>query len=349
MKIRVAIPFLSFLLFVAIAALVVKTAKQPEPEQRVDLGALVEVVEVRRDAHRIDVQAQGTVLPARRVVVQPQVAGRVEWIAEAFQPGGRFSAGAPLFRIEQADYELAVATARSALAEAEAQLALEQGRGRVAEREWELFRDELDDEQREAALALRQPQLQSARAAVAAAQSRLRRAELDLERTTVRAPWNALVLDESLDVGQTVGIQSVVATLVGSDVFWVRAAVPVDQLAAVDLEAGGDRPGTSRAWVRADGGQSAAPRTGRVLRLLGDVEPAGRLARVLIEVPDPLDAPQGGGDPADRLLLDAYVDVTIEGAEERQLFELSRNWLQDGNSVWLFRDGTLDVRQIDVA
>jgi RND family efflux transporter MFP subunit len=343
---RALFPILALAAFAVVAVVIVRTTKRPQPETRTELGALVEVAEVSRASYRIDVHAQGTVMPARQVVLQPQVSGRVEWIAAALEPGGRVAAGAPLFRIEKVDYELAVASARSALAETKAQLALEQGRGRVAEREWELFRDEVDAEQRAATLALREPQLRSAEAAVASARARLAQAELNLERTTVRSPWNALVLDESVEVGQAVSPQSAVATLVGADLFWVRTSVPTDQLAAIALGSGADGSGASRAWVRLDG-FGAVERPGRVARLLGDVDPAGRMARVLVEVADPLRAPEALGD-AGRLLLDSYVDVRIEGANDRELFELPRDWLQDGREVWLYEDGLLAVREVEV-
>lgn len=340
---RLFLPLAVLAAFVVIAAVVVRTAPEPEPEPREELGALVEVAAVERGLHRIDVEAQGTVIPARQVTVQPQVSGRVEWVSDRLVPGGTFGQGQHLFRIERADYELAVETARSALSEAEAQLALERGRGRVAEREWELFRDELDDEQREAALALREPQLRAAEAAVAAARARLARAELDLERTVVASPWDSLVLSESIEVGQTVGPQTLAATLVGTDTFWVRAAVPTERLSAISIPGvgGAAPPSASAAEIGAQGGDAVVE--GRVVRLLGDVDPAGRMARVLIEVPSPLTS-----EGSQRLLLNSFVDLTIEGESERALFALPRDWLQDGREVWLFDDGRLEVRSVDV-
>ena len=55
-------------------------------------------------------------------------------------------------------------------------------------------------------LALRIPHRQKMEAALEAARSRLKEAELSLERTTIRAPFNALVQNESVDLGQLVSI-----------------------------------------------------------------------------------------------------------------------------------------------
>lgn len=334
----------------------VLVALRPEPERSApeNPGVLVSIDHAQRSLHRLDVVAQGTVMPASEIAVQPQVSGRVLRVSERLVPGGLFRAGDLLYEIDPADYRLAVDTARAAVAEAEARLELERGRRRVAEREWELFQDEMkaaDDP----SLALREPQLRQAQAALDTAKARLAQSELDLERTQVRAPFHALVLDESVDPGQSVGPQSQTVQLVGTDAFWVRAAVETDRLPYVDVPGFNARRG-SEVTVRMNAGGRTVERQGRVERLLGDLDTAGRMARVLVEVPDPLglaDSARGGrsaeaaqGLP---LLLQSWVEVSIAGNREESLLEVPRSWLREGDRLWVDEGGRLAVRELEIA
>ncbi len=328
---------------IGVSAVLLATRTEPEKAPRVDRGALVKTWPAEMRSERYTVPAQGVVTPARSVVLQPQVGGRVVEISDALVPGGLVQAGELLFRIEPDDYELAVEQARTRLAEAEARLSLERGRRRVAEREWRLFADERD-EAADPSLALREPQLAVAEAAVAAAEARLRQAELNLERTRVTAPFNALVLGENVDPGQTLSPQSQAATLAGTDRAWVRAAVPVDRLGALELPDEEGRGG-STVEIRYDSGAATVVRRGALLRLLGDLDPAGRLARVLIGLDDPL-ALETDGLP---LLFDSYVDVEIESDRVTQVVPLRRGWLHTGDRVYVYgEDGRLDIRRVQV-
>lgn len=325
------------------AVLLILTRSEPEKLPRIERGTLVDTWTAETRMERFTVPAQGVVTPALSVTLQPQVGGKVVEINDALVPGGIVAAGEVLFRIETADYELAVETARTQLAEAKAQLALEQGRRRVAAREWALFADERDAEA-DPALALREPQLAAAEANVAAAAARLRQAELNLERTRVVAPFNALVLSEAVDLGQTLSPQSQAAVLAGTDQAWVRASVPVAQLTYIRLP-GEDGEGGSVAEVRYDGGATTISRSGRVVRLLGDLDPAGRLARLLVAIDDPLSL-ESGELP---LLFDSYVDVDIESDREAEVVPLERAWLHPGDRVYIYdAEGKLDIRTVEV-
>ena len=315
-----------------------------------DSGTLVAVAEVRRLPRRIDVEAQGTVVPAQRVVVQPQVSGRIAAVALDLAPGTVLRAGDLIFAIEDVDFKLSVARATAAVAEAAAQLELEQGRGRVAEREWELFQDELDPEQMEASLALREPQLRSRLSAVHTARASLARARLDLERTVVRCPFNAVVLSESIEIGQIVTPQSQAVTLAGTDAFWVRAAVRTDELDQLRVPGLRGAATGSRALVKLDP-ENESVLSGRIVRLLGDLDTAGRMARVLVEVEDPLGLEGGAGSAGSRglLLLDSYVDLLLEGARVSRVFELPRDWVHEGGQLRMYTQAQLEMRTVDVA
>ncbi|NND59840.1 MAG: efflux RND transporter periplasmic adaptor subunit [Gammaproteobacteria bacterium] len=339
--VRKFIPLLVVALAILTAALLVWSRPEPERETPVDNGEPVQVQPVSRQLETLVIEAQGSVIPAREITVQPQVSGRVIAMGDNFRPGGRIAAGELLFAVDDSDYRLAVAQARTRVAEAEAALALEQGRQAVAQREWALFEDELASGDNDSALALREPQLQSARAGVAAARTQLQQAQLNLERTRISAPFNAVIRSENIDLGQIVGPQTAAARLAGTDTFWVQASVPAAQLDFVDiadLETSG-----SVATISYDTGTGQVRRQGEVIGLLSDLDRAGQMARVLIEISDPLATDRG------RLLLDSFVDVEIRANRELDVIRLQPKWLHNGDEVYVYEDGVLRIRRVEVA
>ena len=154
---------------------------QPVPEPA---PPVVSVVSAEPAARSIAVSTQGTVRPLRQVSLVSRVAGRVETVADSFAEGGFFQAGEELVKVEDVDYGFAIARARSQVAAARQRVAEERGRAQQAKREW---RDLGSTEAN--ALFLREPQIDSAEAALAAAEADLAAAQLDLQRTSIRLPF----------------------------------------------------------------------------------------------------------------------------------------------------------------
>ncbi|MES1944447.1 RND family efflux transporter MFP subunit [Salinisphaera sp. PC39] len=338
--------FLPLLVIAAALAVVVVMMATREPPSRADAGEtparLVRTQAVERTAERIEVRATGTVMPARAVDLQPQVSGRVIAVHDDLQPGAVIPAGETLVTIEPTDFEAAVAEAEGQLARARADLALEKGRSEVAAAEFETYARELDVPVDES-LARRRPQLESAEAAVRQAAARLRRARADLARTTIEAPFDVLIQSESVDVGAQVGPQTQLARLVAVDRYWVRATLPMGHLPFLAVPGYNAEKG-STAIVEQDTGSHSLRREGRVLRLYGGVTDQGRLAQVLVEVPDPTGR-QGDSLP---LLLGTFVDVRLRSPREREVIKLPRAYLHERDTVWVFADGRLDIREVEV-
>ena len=89
-------------------------------------------------------------------------------------------------------------------------------------------------------------------------------------------------------------------------------------------------------------------RQARIFKLLGDLEPNGRLARVLLEVKDPLDLRHASSERKPMLLGD-YVSVDIEGYTLEDVFNIPRIYLKDGNLVYTVdSDDRLRIKEISV-
>lgn len=348
---RIAVNILLAVVLVAggagIARKLILTKPEAERQETPPEAALVRAVEMQARDEQITIPAMGTVGAAESVVLQPQVTGQIVEQGPELRRGGRFSKGDVIARIDPRDYELAVRQAKASVERAEFDLRVEQGRQTIAQREWALLADDVTLSGADRELALRQPHLRNSRAALDGAKSALALAELGLERTVIRAPFNCLVLRSFVDLGQLVSPQAQIAEIVGTDEAWVEVAVPVDRLHLIRVPNGGGTVGSPAKVVYPIGPTGRIEREGNVLCMCGDVDPAGRLARMLVVVPDPF----GIADdrPGMPLLQGAYVRVEIEGPVLEDVFVVPREALREGDQVWVM-DGEdrLDVRDVTI-
>lgn len=312
--------------------------KRVAPQRQV---SVVDVQTVRRVDARVVISAMGTVVAAREVTLKAQVAGSVASVFADFLPGGRIAKGQELLRLDPSDYTINVKKAQSALEDARAALAIEQGNQNIAREELRLLTDLAAGEVAQTDLALRKPQLRQARAAVESAEADLRQAMLDLDRTMVRAPFNAMIVTRSVNVGAYVGAQESLATLVGTDQFWIETAVPLDRLALIDLDHAGGCP----VVIRSQAGNGSWQ--GRVIRVAGKLNASSRMATVIVAVDHPLGTAEK--PVTSHLMIDDYVYADITGRVLTDVIELPRAALQDGDTVWVDKNDALDIRKVTLA
>ena len=318
--------------------------KRATPEPLVPRVSVIPLDPVTRP---VAIEAFGTVSPAREVALAPEVEGRVVAMHPALQPGGLVAEGEVLLRLDPADYVLAVAAAEALRAQAQADLDLELGRGAVAASEWERFAELLetvDEEQRSAALALRQPQLSRAQAELAAAENAVAEARLQLSRVELRAPFDAVVISRNVDIGRRLGPGTAAVQLAGVQTFWVTGSVPLGHATRLPLASGDMAPEVSVTLDTGVGGRIL--RTGQLMRRLPDLEAQGRMVRVLVAVDDPLSL----ADPELPVLpLGAFVRLDIPAGEMADVIDAPREALRENDQVWV-RDaeGRLRFREVEV-
>jgi len=305
----------------------------------------VRVQRVTFDSVTLTVASQGTVQPRTSSQLVPEISGPVIEVAPSFAVGGFFEAGDVLLRIDPFDYQQAVITGRSQLAQAELRFAQEEAEAEVARREWQdLGRGDAS------ALTLRQPQIEDARASVAAAEAALDRAARDLERADVKAPYAGRVQSKDVDVGQFVNKGNTVARIYAVDSAEIRLPLPDEELAYVDVPLsyrGATRRSSPRVTISSNFAGREHTWEGRIVRTEGEIDPVSRMVHVVAEVRDPY-AP--GSDPRRPPLSSGmFVEAEITGATVNDVVVLPWAALRGRSQVLVVDDANrLHFRDVEI-
>jgi len=188
----------------------------------------VSVVQVAPREVPVVFEAVGRTEGSREVQVRARVAGILE--RQLYSEGDAVKAGAPLFRIERAPFEIDLAQQRAALAQ-------EAARNELAKRDYERAKDlvarrfvsQQNLDQATSTLA-------QSNAAVQLAQARVRQSELNLSYTSVDAPIAGVTGRAQQSIGSLLSPNadsSLLTTLTRTDPLWVRFALSVPGVHAI--------------------------------------------------------------------------------------------------------------------
>lgn len=336
------------ILLLAVAAVSAIFSTEPKAERSSaskQTAMLVDVTRAERGDFRPVIVAMGSVRPEQEIMLSPRVGGQVVSISTAFTPGGFVEQGAILLQIDPADYQANLLLRQSELRQASADLDLELGRQQLARQDYEELKGTISSEYE--TLVLRAPQLNTARARVEAAEANMNRAELDLERTRIRAPFAAHIISREVNVGSQVAPGEPLGMLVGIESYWVEVAVPVSSLRWIELpQDSGSPAAAARLRHRAAWPQDTF-REARVHSLIGALQDETRLARILLTVPDPL-AHEPGSSGLPPLMVGSYVEARIEGKLIENAVRMPRDYLRQNDTVWINEDGVLRIRPLEI-
>lgn len=322
-------------------------AMRQQPEQRPPTPAvmLVEAIQPTVNRERFTVRAQGTVQPRTETTMVAEVSGRITSLSDAFVAGGFFRAGTELARIDPSDYETALLAAEADLAAAEATLSDEQARSDQARDD---FRRLHGDTREPNELVLRLPQLARAKASVQAEQAAVMRAQRNLERTRIQLPFDGMVKQRDVDLGQFVNAGTSLGVAFAVDMAEVRLPISDRDLSFVGIPVFGQgtelqRPVTLHGNVAGQLNEWPA----ELVRTEGIVDENTRLTYLVAEVRDPYGLIAGTHDPA--LPMGTFVEADIAGRAAEGLIVLPSEALHNGDQVYLANDeDELEVRTVNV-
>ena len=312
--------------------------KPPEEKAAVDNTPIVAIENIAVAPMTLEVSSYGVVKPKYETIIVAQVSGEIVELSDTFVRGGLVNKGQLLARIDPNDYHAALIDAQANMASARAALEQELAQGKVAEQEWKQITDTPPTE-----LSLRKPQLAQELARVKSAQASILRAERNLQRTEIRAPYDAMVNSRDIGLGSFVGTGSEVGKLLGTAIAEVRLPVADNQLqflidqghqARVNLI--GTFAGKEIQWQA------------EIARSEGVIDDKSRMSYLVAEIQDPYHLKSSTVENDMPLRFGSYVEAKILGIEIANASLIPRYLVINDRIAILDNESKLHYAEIDI-
>lgn len=381
------------------------TAQQPaQGDADGSSAALVETALVTDHNGEFDIVVDGAVVPYRQVDIPAEVDGQIAEKNPDARAGRFVTGGMELIQIESRDYDLEVARIEQEIIQqdaaiAEARIEIENNLASVALAEEEVASqanevvryeglvasgaapetrlEEQRQSERQARIQLQTLTNQGAlynavlhrlQTARQLNEIELERAQLDLERTTIKVPdgLNGIILEDNVELHSYVRAGDVLMRIVDSAHAEVRCSMRVDQLywlwtqdatrsqALTNPNLIYEAPQTSVSVSFSVAG-ATYEWDGVLSRYEGSgLDPRSRTVPCRVLVEDPRGSrrvshsPTSDPIPPPSLVSGMFVQVSVHTQTEVPLIAIPEQSLRPGNRVWLVRDGKLAVEEVEV-
>jgi len=313
-----------------LAYVLIKTAPKPQKKPAQTFTPLVETKQLQASTHRAYWQSGSSVNAKPSVKLMAQVSGQLVHMNADAVPGAWIKKGVVLAQIDAVEYELALAQKQAALTQAQSALEVELGQVKNAENNYKLSNLQLNSTAK--SLALREPQLASAKAALNIAKAQLKKAQLDLSRTKIVMPFDGFITQVNLSMGTLLNNNTQLFELVDSSEFWLQVKVPQAFADLIDE--------SEPVLLTKSGADQTAKRYGYVKSILPIVDANDRQVRVLVGIKNPLDKRQ------QIIRYNDFLQATLYSRPIEQVYELKTDALNDDQSIWVVdAKNTLQLRQ----
>lgn len=298
----------------------------------------VDVIALEEIEYTPDIRAEGEVEAATKTILISEVAGAVVYISPLLEKGLVIKEGEIILKVEDADYKTQVTNSKSALADAELMLAQEEARAVQAVRDWEkLGRSESASD-----LVLRKPQIASALARIEAARAATEKAERDLAKTVIKAPYTCMIDQKFIDQGAYVNLMSQVAEVSSVEEYEVRLPLNLDEIGFLGEESGIG----AEVLLESSIGGKLYQWMGKAVRFEGGVDKSTFTMVMVVSVK------RETGEANDRFSLPPvglFVKAKVPGKPMGKYFSVPRKALRDGDLVWILKENEeLEIVAADV-
>ena len=310
----------------------------PPPKPR---AIRTKVTELKVEDFTAVIETNGVVRAHDEVTLMSQVPGRVIKVHAGLEDGAFFSEGDVLVELDPIDFETAVVVAEAQVARTEAALLQEKTRADQALLNWRDlgYTEEPND------LVLRKPQVKEAQANYDSAVAQLERAQRDLERTKIKAPFDGRVRQRTVGLGQSVGSGTALATVFDVGVAEVRLPLTGKQLAYLDLPETADDAPVRVELRNAIDAESETVWEGKIVRTEGALNADTLELFAIAQVEDPFglvsgDPPLRIGQPVVAGIMGKVLEDVV-AVPRSAILQLSKIYLVDGEAM------TLSTRTLD--
>lgn len=295
----------------------------------------VEILVAQTSDLRLQVSAQGSVSARTKTNLVSEVSGLITGISPSFRVGGFFRKGDVLLKIDDRNYRANLQRSKASVATARSNLVKEQGLSKYAKEDWSRLQLINGSKRDPTDLALRKPQLAEAQANLQFAEADLAQAQGDLSRTIIVAPYDGLVREQRVDIGQYVTTGTALGLTYAVDQAEIRLPLPDKKLQYLNLpdsyQTQSSYPQVLLSAVIA--GQEHTWQA-QLVRTEGVFDDSSRVLYAIASIDDPyqLASPQEHKQP---LRIGTFVTATIDGKQAKQIIQLPRSVVRPGNVVWI--------------
>jgi RND family efflux transporter MFP subunit len=318
---------------IVIAMVGYKNSQQPERKPDVSQAVQVDTIVAEVVSLKLTVNSQGTVRPRTETSLVAEVSGKIVSVSADFVAGGFFHEGEVLLQIDPSDYRAGLKRAQAALASRKAKLADETARSEQALKDWR----NMGKQGQPSDLGLRRPQMADARANVSAAEADVEKAQRDLERTQITVPYDGLVRQKMVDIGQYVAPGTRLGVTFAIDSAEIRLPLTATDLNYLDLPNGTkasspDKPYPSVTLSTQNAGDQNVWQA-QIIRTEGVVDEVSRVVYAVAQVVDPYGVL--GQSHQSELKVGTFVNAEIEGLPVENMVVLPRYVLQADHTVYV--------------
>lgn len=257
-------------------------------------------------------------LESRRVVsIAAEVAGRVVEISPNWKKGGIVREGELIARIDEADFIAMRDKMAAAVAQAQEVLIVEETQAVMSLAEWQRVSQEPPS-----ALTKHEPQLRRARAMLASASADLAKAERDLERTKILAPFSGRVRSTGVEVGSIASMGVVLGEMYSDQEIEVRVPIRIKEMADVDQ--------SRLAEIELDHDSSLQKWQAKFIGFDGEIDRQTHTVSAILHLRQEENRPLP--------VVGAFVRAMLPLRSDQSVFPIPRQALQDGSFVHLIND-----------
>ncbi|WP_434940084.1 efflux RND transporter periplasmic adaptor subunit [Shewanella sp. HL-SH8] len=329
-----------FILIVAIgfAQLLMQTQEAPEQKDEAEILTIIDVMTVKQQTVSLNLPSYGVVNPKYKTQLVTEVQGRLQNISAEFVAGGIVKKGDQLALIEPSDYEADLMQAEANVAQATAMLNEEMARGQVAKIEFKDFDSGVAPE-----LGLRIPQLKKEQANVKSSKAALARAQRNLERTIIRAPFDGIIKARHVDLGQYVTLGTNLGELYDTSTAEIRLPLTNNDLAYLESI---DNPDTEVTLSASLAGQNMTW-NGNIIRSENVIDEQNRMVYLVAEVIDPY-LIKSRNNKQLPLKYGSFVTAVIKGRSVSGIVQLPRHVLRNDQVAIVSDDNIIEMRSVNL-
>lgn len=333
LKQKIITPIAIILVAGSVTAAMVWQKREPDKNDATGTVITVDTVQLKSTDMRFTIASQGNVSPHTETTLVSEISGVVTRVAPGFVVGGFFNKGEILLKLDPADYEVAVQQARANLLIMKARLDREEAQVEQAKKEWDM-----SGRPRSAApsVALRTPYLQEAKANVLFAQAELDKAQRKLKQTVIRAPYDGMIKEKLVDIGQYVTSGTKLAQTFAVDFAEVRLPLTDQDITYLELPNPskpdhGDRDTGPEVELTSIIGGREYRWPARIVRTEGVIDQRTRVHYAVARITDPYNLRDHGNRPP--LPMGSFVKAGIKSTLVQNVIAIPLQAIRGMNQV----------------